>query len=233
MDKKTEQELLGLVKQNYEQIAAGFNETRRKALWPEIAKLAGEVKYGQDVLDVGCGNGRLREAFKGKPINYLGIDLNQNLIQLAEANDERKLIFQQFKVGDILELDRLTDKKFNYIFSVAVLHHLPGINTRLEALAQLKNCLKPDGMIIISVWNMWKRVDLIWLIIKFGLKKLTGQHQMDWGDVVFDWRGEKTSQRYYHAFTKKELIKLCKLVDFKIDRFIVDDFNYYLIISAA
>jgi len=228
MDKKTEQELLELVRQNYEEIALSFNETRRKAVWPEIAKLAAEVKYGESVLDAGCGNGRLRDVFKGKPINYLGIDISQSLIRLAEANEEWKLVFQQFAVGDILELDRLTTKKFDYIFSVAVLHHLPGINIRLEALAQLKNHLKPGGTIIISVWNMWRRRDLLWLILKFGFNKLIGQNKMDWGDIVFDWRGEKASQRYYHAFTKKELIKLFGLADLEIIKFTDDKLNYYM-----
>ena len=231
MEKKTEQELLGLVRQNYEEAAASFNQTRQKSLWPEIAKFANDVKYGESVLDAGCGNGRLRQAFKGKPISYLGIDLSHNLIKLAEASDEWKLINQQFVVGNVLELDELTTKKFDYIFSVAVLHHLPGVDLRQAALIQFKNHLKTDGKIVISVWNLWKRIDLFWLIVKFSLKKLIGQNKMDWGDIVFDWKKEIVSQRYYHAFTKKELIKLCRLADLKIKKIMIDRNNYYLVVS--
>src|SRR4030042_3054650 len=86
MDKSTRQKLQVLVKRNYDEIAEDFNETRNKALWPELVKLASGVKDGDSVLDVGCGNGRILEAFKGKSIKYLGVDGSDRLVEIAKQN---------------------------------------------------------------------------------------------------------------------------------------------------
>ena len=56
MDKQTQKNLLELVKRNYGEIAADFDLTRKKDLWPELIKLSEMVKNGDRVLDVGCSN---------------------------------------------------------------------------------------------------------------------------------------------------------------------------------
>ena len=66
MNKKTQKELLDIVKQNYEEIADQFSETRKKHLWPELIELTKNIKEGSSILDVGCGNGRLSKRCKIK-----------------------------------------------------------------------------------------------------------------------------------------------------------------------
>ena len=126
MDKVTQQNLLALVRRNYEAIAVDFDNTRKKHLWPELIKLAGLVKDGDKVLDVGCGNGQLIEAFKEKKIDYLGVDSSERLIAAAKRNQKLGIKNQEFLMGNILELDKISEKDFDYVFCIAVLHHLPG-----------------------------------------------------------------------------------------------------------
>lgn len=232
MNKETQEKLLKVVKQNYEEIADDFNQTRRKALWPELVKLASEVKDGDSILDVGCGNGRLLEAFGEKKINYIGVDQSERLINLAigdikSPNYKLQVTNYKYYVGDILELNKATEEKFDWIFCIAVLHHLPGQELRLQALEQLKNRLKPGGKIVLTVWNLWSQWKYVKLIVKFALLKVIGKNQMDFGDIVFDW-GVGKSQRYYHAFTERSLIDICRLGDLKIKKIYKDVFNYYL-----
>lgn len=228
MKKEIQNKLLGIVKQNYEEIADDFNQTRRKQLWPELARLTSNVKDGDLVLDVGCGNGRLVSAFGKKEINYLGIDSNEKLINLAAEN--LKSQNYRFLAGDILKLDRITEEKFDWVFCNAVLPHLPGLELRLQAIEALSDRLHPDGKIIITAWNLWSRWKYIRLIIKFTILKLIGKNQMDFGDIIFSWGGNK-SQRYYHAFTKGGLLKLCRLTKMKIETIYKDSYNYYLVIG--
>jgi hypothetical protein len=55
---------------------------------------------------------------------------------------------------------------------------------------------------------------------------------MDFGDILFDWknsRGENISQRYYHAFTKRELRNIIKKAGLEVDKLYGDGKNYYVI----
>lgn len=233
MDNKTSDHLLKLVKTSYSQIAEDFNITRQKPIWPELAKIAKNIDDSlvhKTVLDVGCGNGRLAELFADRNISYTGVDNCANLLGLAKSNYQT----DTFAEGDILELSQVPGHNFDYVFCVAVLHHLPGSRLRLEALKQLKSKAKPDGTIVVTVWNMWSQKKLRRLIIKFAFLKLLGKHNMDFGDIIFNWRGSDgapNSERYYHAFTNKELKKLLKQADLKLDKLYHDQYNYYLIIK--
>ena len=233
MLKKTEKELLTIVKNNYEEIAEHFSETRKKYIWPELKEIASKVKEGQTILDLGCGNGRLIEAFN-KKINYFGIDQSEALIKLAK----KRYPDYSFITGNALTLNKINFKgkgfpqKFDYIFSIAVLQHIPGKQKRIELIKSLKNNLKPEGKIVFSNWNMWEIPKYKKLIYKTFLLKLIGKNSLDFGDVIFDWKdssGNITSRRYYHAFTKKELKKIFKKAGFKIDKIYKDKYNFYII----
>jgi len=274
MDKQTQQNLLDLVKKSYQQIAEDFAITRQKHLWPELLKLASQVKDGQSVLDVGCGNGRLLKAFQDRRINYVGVDSSEKLIEIAKSkfsifnfqfSNKSQIQNINFLVGDILELDKIAEKDFDFVFCVAVLHHLPGKDLQIKALEQLKNKIKPGGppvsagadkragKIIITVWNLWSQKKFRKLILKQALFKLAKIFSLmsrrygrdpdfalrtsgDFGDILFSWKnsqGEKVSQRYYHAFTKRGLRKIVKIAGLKIDRLDKDKYNYYLVLCSG
>lgn len=227
MNNQTQKNLLNIVKRNYEEIAEHYNETRKKhlePLWSELIKYARQAKTGSRILDIGCGNGRLIEAFKGKNINYLGIDSNQKLLENAK---KQKPGFE-FKLGNILELGDIPEVNFDYVFCIAVLHHIPGKDLRIKALRQLKNKVNNEGKIIITVWNLWGQKKFRKLILRFALLKLIKKNQMDIGDILFDWKnsaGEIVSRRYYHAFTKYQLKKIAKKAGLKIEKIYKDKYN--------
>ncbi len=231
MNKQAQQKLLALVRKNYQEIAEEFHQTRQNQLWPEIKRIASQVPAGSRVLDVGCGNGRLGTAL-GQNIKYFGVDISPKLIEIAQKNIKNPNC--QFIVGDLLELDKidqLQNQLFDFIFCLAVLHHIPGSDLRLKALSQMANKLKPQGKIIISVWNLWARAEKRKLIFKFAWRKLRQQHSYGWGDIIFGWGKDKTSQRYYHAFCAWELRRLAAKASLKIEKLYKDKYNYYLILK--
>jgi len=245
MDNKTKQEILNIVKKNYQEIAKDFNETRKKYLWPELIKLTTKINDNNKILDAGCGNGRLLRALWHKKISYLGIDSSQDLINLAKKNNTKVCLDKQseknnnnlnfeFKQGDLLNLGQIPEINFDYIFCVAALHHIPSKELRIQVLKNLKNKLKPNGEIIITVWNLWTQAKFRKLFLKFALLKIIKKKKYDFGDIFFDWKnpkGQLISQRYYHAFTKRELKKISKKAELKIKQLYNDKFNYYLILS--
>ncbi|MDD4900660.1 MAG: class I SAM-dependent methyltransferase [Patescibacteria group bacterium] len=238
MDQATQQNLLELVKNNYDQIAVSFSTTRTKYIWPELVKLAGQVKDGDKILDVGCGNGRLLQVLGGKNIQYLGLDNSVKLLEEARNSWKMSAALRSgdwnFIQGDILSLERVPNKDFDYIFCVAVLHHLPGIDLRIKALKQMKAKIGLGGKIVVTVWNLWTQEKFNQLIRRAAFLKFFGKSKMDYGDIVFDWKdhqGQPVSRRYYHAFTKRGLKKIAAQAGLKVDKLYSDKFNYYLILE--
>lgn len=233
MDKKTADNLLKIVHDNYNTIATDFNTTRKKEIWPEIVRLAENVKEGDSVLDLGCGNGRLLEALKNKQIEYLGIDNSEELIKLASLNYPNN----KFIVSDILNLEtieEIKDRKFNHIFCLATLQHLPSKELRVKTLQEMKEHILDDGQIIISNWDMWMQKKYRTLIFKSFLNKIIGKNQLEFGDILFPWKnskGEITSERYYHAYSKNELLKLARKANFNNISIYRDKFNYWLVLK--
>lgn len=229
MDKQTQKNLLEIVKRNYEEIAEDFSETRKRhlePLWSALVKIIRKVKNGSKVLDVGCGNGRLLEAFKDKKIDYTGVDSSEKLINIVKS----RFPHSKFIMGNILELGKIPDINFDYVFCIAVLHHLPDQNLRIAALKQLRNKVTGEGKIILTVWNLWSQKKFRKLILKFALLKIIKKNKMDYGDILFEGFTQK-SQRYYHAFTKRQLKKIIKIAGLKIEKIYTDEYNYYAILT--
>lgn len=230
MDKVTQNEIKKIVLQNYEEIADHYSETRKKHLWEELVFLSAVVQSGDRILDVGCGSGKLLNAFEGRDVDYLGVDPCDGLLE----NAKKCFPNSDFLQGDILKLGELNEYDFDYVYCIAVLQHIPSFDLRVDAIRQLKNKIKPNGKIIISVWNMWKSKKYRKLIFKFWLLKIIGKNKMDFGDILFDWKnkqGEGISRRYYHAFHKRELIKICRKAGVRIEKIYKKDYNYYLILG--
>jgi SAM-dependent methyltransferase len=234
MKPATVTDLLNLVKKNYNTIAADFDATRKKEIWPEVQTLVKGIKEGDKILDVGCGNGRLLEALRGKQVQYLGVDNSREMIKIARRNYPE----EKFVCGDILDLQKIPADNFDYIFCLAVLPHIPSQKLRIKALEELRGKLAPHGRLILSVWNLWSRAaskdKLRSLIIKNGLLRISGRSQLELGDLVFPWknsRGEAVSNRYYHAFTKLELRDLAKKTGLRFQSLKKDKYNYWLVLK--
>lgn len=248
MDKQTQEKLLQTVKQNYDDIATDFDTTRQKPNWPEMVNLTAQIKDGDNILDVGCGNGRLLNLFKDKNVKYLGVDSSEKLIEIAKTNFKIPISsFQsspniKFQNLNILELNKIEENNFDHIYCIAVLHHLPGQDLQIEALKQMKDKLSDNGRIIITAWNLWKNKKCFKLIWKFWLLKLIGKNDMNFGDILFPWKnsqGENISERFYHAFTKRGLKKIAKKAGLKVEELYKGESpgmffaasNYYLMLK--
>jgi alkylated DNA repair protein alkB family protein 8 len=209
------QKILNDNTKTWDAIAKKFDLTRHY-IW-DLKPWAKYAKPNTKVLDLGCGNGRFFELLKNKGIDYTGIDNSKKLIELAK----KKYLsipslsdgIDKFVVGNALNLP-FKNNYFDLIYSVAVFHHIPSKELRLRFLKEAKRVLKKDGKIVLTVWYLWQRKYLS-LIVKYSLLKIIGKSKLDFGDLYIPWQNKQ--QRYYHAFRKKELVKLFKNTGFEVE----------------
>lgn len=194
--------------EDYNRIADQFSDSRY-SIWPELNILRKYIKAGEKVLDLGCGNGRLFAILKDKNVDYLGVDNSEKLIEIAKKIHPRA----KFQVADALNLP-FPNNCFDKIFCIAVLHHIPSDELRNQFISEAKRVLKPEGLLILTVWNLWQRFSLIKLIIKFTILKIFRKVELDLKDIFVPW--QKTLNRYIHCFTKSELRKLVKKTGLKV-----------------
>lgn len=205
--------LLEKTKEDYNLISEEFARTRA---FPseDIKALADYSRLGEKILDFGCGSGRLFAALKDRGIEYFGADVSPKQIEIAK----RTYPEADFRITSGLVLD-FPENFFDKVYAIAVLHHLPSLELRLQLLKELKRVLKPAGQLFLRVWDIWpdrKKRKLFW---QFAFLKLIGKSKLDFGDIFMPWKdsqGKVLAERYYHCFTKRELKRLARQAGFKI-----------------
>lgn len=207
MDKDYAKYLLEKTRQDYNLIAEDFARTRSQ-VWQELKFLEKYAQENEKILDLGCGNGRLYELFKEKTIDYYGVDFSDKLIEIAQKR------YPQFKfqVADAFNLPFPPDF-FDNVFSIAVLHHIPSEELRIQFLKGIRKVLKPEGKLILTVWDLgiFKKFTLIF---KYGFLKVLGKSKLDFSDAFIPWG--KEILRYLHIFSKNELRRLAQMVGFSV-----------------
>jgi SAM-dependent methyltransferase len=203
--------------QDYNIISKHFKHTR-KHFWQELKPFLIYIKNQDKVLDIGCGNGRLLQALKqeNKKISYWGIDFSSKLLKAARQNHpEANLV-----LGDITNTQTYEQlKNFDVCFCLAVFHHLPTPEIQLKTLKNIYKALKPNGILIISVWNLWQSEywknhleNIGWKLKKgFKIRWLKVPYHLSNGRKII-----KTVNRLCYCFTLNELEDKVKQVNFKL-----------------
>lgn len=218
MKQEYAQYLIEKTREDYDAIAGEFDRTRAYC-WEGLDQFARYAGEGDRVLDFGCGNGRLFTLFWEKNITYVGADQSKQLVDRA-----REKYTAQVEAGKA-EFMHVTgarlpfpDGSFDCIFGIAMLHHIPSQHLRERLLREFDRILKPDGRLVLSVWNLWQKKYRA-LIIRHTIKKLIGLSQLDFFDIFVPWKTgkqETMAERYYHCFTMRELLGLMKRAGFHI-----------------
>ncbi|HNW96357.1 MAG TPA: class I SAM-dependent methyltransferase [Candidatus Paceibacterota bacterium] len=213
MRQKRAEKLLSDVKADYNRIAGHFSKTRTY-FWPDAKFLLDYIKEDDLVLDLGCGNGRAFREIKERGAQYIGVDFSEELIK--EAKDIHSEA--DFRVANALQLP-FADDYFDKIYCFAVLHHIPSKQLRQEFMEEAQRVLKPGGLLILTVWDLWSNSRAKKILFQNRLKKLFFASSLGWNDVFYLWKdanGKILVKRYVHMFKKGELLKLAKRSDLEI-----------------
>ncbi|KAF0151355.1 MAG: methylase [Ignavibacteria bacterium] len=101
-----------------------------------------DIKDNSNILDFGCGCGRIIRHFAAKnKYNLFGSDLNPDLISWCGKN----LSFGKFSVNNLVPPLNYPDNFFDLIYARSVFTHL-GKELQQEWIAEMKRILKPGGI---------------------------------------------------------------------------------------
>ena len=105
---------------------------------------------GRQALDVGCGGGILSEAMARAGAQVLGIDLSQQVLDVAELHALEGKVAVEYRAVAAEELAQERPAAFDLVTCMEMLEHVPDPAASVAALAALA---KPGGTVIVSTLN--------------------------------------------------------------------------------
>ena len=117
----------------------------------EIQTIGSYLSEGDNVLDVGCGNGYSTIQYLERKIRSItGIDFSKKMIEQANnIKDEKNLSKATFEVGDIRKM-KFEEKTFDVVFTTRVLINLPTWEQQIQGIKECLRVCKKGGTVIFS-----------------------------------------------------------------------------------
>ncbi len=204
--------------QFYQTFAGEFAATRQR-LQPGVLRVLRDISPEADILDLGCGAGELaRElARRGHQGTYTGLDFSEELMAHARQDlpEDFKATFHQ---ADLTTPDwdaDLPKEHYDVVMAFAVLHHIPGMDLRIQVARKVRTLIKPEGQFIHSSWqflNSDRLKNRVQPWEEAGLR----EEDVEPGDYLLDWRRGGRGLRYVHLLDLKELSVLAFRSRFRI-----------------
>lgn len=190
----------------YDKFSADFSDTRQHE-WPEFNILKPLLKKYDRLLDLGCGNGRLRRFIDKNLLpdgNYFGFDISQGLLDIARRDHPQDHFFR----GSFAEKLPFGADNFEIIASVAAFHHLLNKKDQKACLAELHRILKPGGTLFLTTWKIPRKN------FKENLKRWDFWRS-NWQNYLVPF-GKEKHPRMYRMVPASVLKRLLKKAGFEI-----------------
>lgn len=189
------------VKDFYNQNYKRF-DTSRYSVWLEVKKFFEKIPTEIKVLDAGCGNGKNMIYLQNKGISVKGIDFSEKLLQICRNKN------LDVEEADIRQLP-FPDNSFDYVISIAVIHHLSKESDRHKAIKEMLRVCKPGGKVLFSTWALEQ--------------PCTSRFSFDLGDNFVKWEDTK---RYYYIYDKENINSFLK--GYSVESLVLDQGNYFI-----
>ncbi len=142
----------GKVASWYENTISAEKSTQKDLILPELLKFFPlENLNGKSVIDLGCGTGFfLKEFLKAKTEKSLGIDVDTELLELANENLRQEIADNKVSLMkvDATDLKGIGDKSFNVAFAI---ESIPNIKDLKLFAKEVSRILEVGGKLIAVV----------------------------------------------------------------------------------
>lgn len=174
----------------------GMEWVRKKGLsaansWQRKMDLSLPHIKGKVVLDVGCGSGAKADIFSRSARKIYGIDINRGDIENAKKKYQANNLF--FKKGDAARIP-FKDNTFDLVYGHWLIEHL---EEPAKFINEAYRVLKPDGILVLWVPNLWSITGLLIKIlpdvVKLKILEYLGQRELSMKSDCY-YRANSTSQ---------------------------------------
>ncbi len=123
----------------------------------------------QRLVDVGCGGGILTEGLAKKGANMLGIDLSEDLIDIADLHGLESGINASYRKISAEALAEAEPESFDHVVCMEMLEHVPEPGSVIAACAQM---VKPGGYVFFSTLNRKPKAYLLAIVAAEHILKM-------------------------------------------------------------
>ncbi len=189
------------------------------------------------LLDVGSGNARNLSLFESQNWQHIASDISFELLKASITLVNNTLFLLNNNASSI----PLKNNTVDLTLCIATIHHFRDKEEVLRVLSNISEILKKDSFLILSCWKKWKkgtRKQMFLDLIQYRNKKKQNRFWRH-GDIYLPWYNEKReliAERYYHLFSKRELLKIIDATNYSIIDFVElggkgGDDNFFLLLQ--
>ena len=113
------------------------------------------------IVDVGCGGGILTEGLAAQGADALGIDLSEELIDVAELHGLESGVNTHYQKISAEALAQEQPESFDHVTCMEMLEHVPDPGSIIAACAMM---VKPGGMVFFSTLNRKPKAYLLAIV---------------------------------------------------------------------
>jgi 2-polyprenyl-6-hydroxyphenyl methylase/3-demethylubiquinone-9 3-methyltransferase len=136
---------------------------------------------GKRIVDVGCGGGILTEGLAKCGADALGIDLSEDLIDVADLHGLESGITAHYQKISAEALAEQQPAQFDHVTCMEMLEHVPDPASIIRACATL---VKPDGYVFFSTLNRVPKAYLLAIVAAEYLLKMVPKGTHDYKTFI-------------------------------------------------
>ncbi|AEG01342.1 bifunctional 2-polyprenyl-6-hydroxyphenol methylase/3-demethylubiquinol 3-O-methyltransferase UbiG [Methylomonas methanica] len=136
---------------------------------------------GKRLVDVGCGGGILTEGLAKAGADVLGIDLSEDLIDIADLHGLETGINAHYQKISAESLAEQQPAGFDHVTCMEMLEHVPDPASIIRACATL---VKPGGMVFFSTLNRVPKAYLLAILAAEHILKMLPQGTHDYKTFI-------------------------------------------------
>jgi len=178
---------------------------------------AGHFKKLGLVVDLGAGTGRALLPLVKQGHRGLAVDLSMEMLQVVGDKAAKEGVAVERLLANLVELDCLADAVADYcICMFSTLGMIRGRANRQRVLDHARRILKPGGLLVLHVHNLWYNLydpGGPWWLCK-NLLESAFRRDVEAGDKFFDYR--LIPNMFLHVFRRRELVGAIRAAGFKV-----------------